>query len=101
MSLIIDINIAHRVLIAEDDPDFGSVRNAIFTTTKTPARVVYGGELGREYERSESLRRSILALDRAGRARKVPDQAVDSETERVKGLGMCQSNDTHIIALAR
>jgi hypothetical protein len=64
------------------------------------ARIVYGGQLTREYERLMSFRRYLLRLDQQGRARQVPDAHVDAETARLVDAGVCVSDDPHIIALA-
>ena len=98
MCLIVDINVAHRILLVEVDEQYGHVRKCL---DRNLARIVYGGELNREYQRSESIRRIIVAYDRAGKARKIDDKLVDNETEVIQELALCRSNDVHIIALAR
>jgi hypothetical protein len=101
MCIIIDNNVAHRVLKDRSDRDFATLTAAIFGTSKQIVKVVYGGGLRREYTRSRELVRVLVALDRAGRARKVADDLVDAEEAVVAATGICVSDDPHIIALAR
>jgi len=96
MCLIIDANVVHKVFPRPTD-DFLPVHTAIIDGC---ARIVYGGQLTREYERLMPFRRYLLRLDQQGRARQVPDARVDAETARLAGAGACASNDPHIIALA-
>lgn len=63
--------------------------------------VVYGGKLAKELFRVEAARRSVLELKRSGRAFQIDNQQVENEEQVVIQMGMCQSNDSHIIALAR
>lgn len=102
MCLIVDNNVAARTLTKPGDPDFGPVHDALFSTTpQVPAKLVYGGTLKREYFLSPLIRRLILLLDQAGRARQIPDTEVDAEAQALSDAGGCKSNDHHIIALAR
>ena len=43
----------------------------------------------------------MIALDRAGRTQRCDDDSVEAETQAVKDMALCRSNDEHIIALAR
>jgi hypothetical protein len=98
MCIIVDVNVAHKVFLTNDDPDLGYIRWAI---DRRAARAVYGGELGREYRRNLSLSLKLLEYDREGKARKIDNALVDAETTVVRNLNLCKSNDEHIIALAR
>jgi hypothetical protein len=100
MCLIVDNNVVDQVLRGED-PDFTTLRDALFGRSKTRVQIAYGGRLRREYERSPALLRIVAALDRAGRAFKVSDEAVDAEEVVVASSGVCESDDPHVIALAR
>lgn len=100
MCLIIDVNVAHRVFGSNNDSDFKAVHDALFGRVRK-ARVVIGGKLAREYQKSSTLRRVYLQLERRGRGRKVNDDLVDRETQAVANLAICKSNDHHVIALAR
>ncbi len=97
MCLIVDVNVVHKIFPPEND--FVDIYNAL--TTKRTARMVYGGELRREYAKMEDFRRRLVRLDQQGSARSVDDVSVDAETERLKQGNACRSNDHHVIALAR
>lgn len=102
MCLIVDANVVNRIFLAEDDPDFKDLHASLFADRKPIAIVVYGGKLVEEYQRSRHEVIRILAeLTRVGRARKMDDSLIESEHEIVIQLGICMSNDTHVIALAR
>lgn len=101
MCMIVDANIAHRTLLEENDPDFGEIHESLFANTMPNAKLVYGGHLTTEYNRSDRLRRIVAQLDRAGRARQIKDDPVNRESVQVENSGLCRSNDFHIIALAR
>jgi len=101
MCLIVDVNVAREVFSAPDEPDFADVRKALFSSKPPVVKIVYGGRLREEYLRLEDVRRALVVLDRAGRLRAIPDAEVGAETASVEALGLCVSNDTHIIALAR
>lgn len=101
MCMIVDANIAHRALIEENDPDFGEIHDSLFSNVMPHAKIVYGGHLTTEYNQSNKLRRIVAQLDRAGRARQMENLPVDQEADRVERTGLCQSDDFHIIALAR
>jgi len=96
MGVINDANGVHKVF-PKPSNDLSPVHKAI---TEGRARVVYGGELTREYQRTEGFRRFLLRLDQQGRARQVADSKVDAETKRLTEDGLCVSDDPHIIALA-
>ncbi len=101
MCLIVDINVSHCVFLIEHDPDLCDVHAALFGPRKSNVRISYGGKLLEEYAESGELIRAVAALDRAGRAQKVDDSAVNQEEVAVSAAGLCRSNDAHITALAR
>jgi len=101
MCVIIDTNVAQRVLCTTDDPDYGDLHSRLFAANRNQICLVYGGQLLREYVRSSVIIHLIRLLDQTGRARAISDSLVDSETQRVIAEGLCISNDEHIIALAR
>lgn len=63
--------------------------------------IVYGGKLADELFGSEKARRRLKAWVRAGRAFEQDPKAVEVESGTVGALGLCRSNDEHVIALAR
>ena len=101
MCLIVDINVANKVLLVSDDPDFMDVHICLFTNSNPRGSLVYGGKLMDEYSKSREIIKKLVELDRAGRARRVDDDLIDEEMEWIIQSGLCKSNDGHIIALAR
>lgn len=101
MCMIVDVNIAHKALLNENDPDFKDIHASLFTDRIANAKIVYGGHLTVEYSRNNAVRRIVIQLDRAGRARRVNDDSVNQEQIQVQDSGLCRSDDEHIIALAR
>lgn len=63
--------------------------------------MVHGGKLTQELSNNSSVRRFLRVLQQAGRAISFPDNLIEQEIRNVNALGLCVSNDEHIIALAR
>ena len=101
MCLIVDNSVRDRVFFNADDRDFRLLHYCLFGNGRTAVRIVYGGELKREYLLRKEVMHRLLELDRKGQARIVSDAKVDEETEALKRSGLCRSNDAHVIALAR
>ena len=97
MCLIVDMCVAHRAIDPTDD-DFEPVRAALTSGRQV---LVLGGQLRREYMKYLPLLRFVAELDRRGGVRILLESAIDDETARVRKLGLCESNDEHLIALAR
>ena len=97
MCLILDVNNALAVLLPTGPEDFEPIRNGI---DKGKVRLVSGGKLSREYAKSNHVLRLFNELVRAGKARRVEDNLVDEEAEKIETVGNCRSNDQHILALA-
>ena len=53
-------------------------------------------ELGESLKFAQWLRQA----ERVGRARSIPDQQVNDQTERLQRKEICQSDDQHVLALA-
>lgn len=98
MCVIVDANLASRVFGSPAEPDFSPVIDWLL---EHGGELVVGGHLAAELDRLGEPRRFVRALLRAGRARLVPDAEVDRETRAVDEMGLCVSNDCHVIALAR
>ncbi len=64
-------------------------------------RIVYGVKIIEEYCKDERFHSMLRVLEQAGRARKIADNLIEVELEREAELGICKSNDSHILALAR
>ena len=101
MCLIVDINVAEAVLLQDNDPDFQDLHRHLFTTKAPPAQLVYGGRLTEEYEVNRDIRRILRVLDQAGRTRIVSNDLIETECQVLEQLGVYESNDVHILALAR
>ena len=59
-----------------------------------------GGLLTVELQKLEVVRKLLVQLDRAGRLRKMPPNAVDAESKALAKRAICCSNDLHVLALA-
>lgn len=101
MCLIVDNNVVARVFAGADDPDFADLFKSLFGTSLPRVTVVYGGKLRREYVLNRKVVHALAALDRAGRAKAIPDSIVDAEEKVVTAENVCVSDDPHVIALAR
>jgi predicted nucleic acid-binding protein len=98
--VIIDTNLAARVLI-QDDPEFEPVKAHLFRNKKPRVQIAYGGRLVEELFANLEIRRVMARLVRLGRAKQVRDEKIEEEQRRLLRLGICTSNDIHVIALAR
>ena len=94
MCLIVDNNGASDFFCGAV-PDLVPLKNAVLASA---CCLYYGGNLRREYFRSEKVKRMVRQLDQAGRAKAVSDAAVDTRMRIV--APHCVSDDPHIIALA-
>jgi len=97
MCLIVDANSVSQVFLKRK-AKFERLHRAIVVGK---ARLVYGGELTREYRKICAFWRLLVTLDRQGVARQVDGGRVDRETDRLRATNACRSDDPHIIALAR
>jgi hypothetical protein len=87
------------VLLDGSDKDYGVIHRSL-TTPKGKARLCYGGSVMlAEYAKSTDVLKLVSALDRAGRAQKWPDSAVDTEAAKIKAKGQLTSNDEHVLGL--
>jgi hypothetical protein len=98
MCVIVDANLASLTFKSPPDSDCAPI---ITWLLKKDGLLIYGGQLARELRQVEIARRFLLTLQRAGRAKLIPDPALEEEEELVHASGLCQSNDAHVIALAR
>ena len=97
MCIIIDANFASKIFSNPKHED--SI--PVLTWLLKEGVVVYGGKLGQELFQVGMARRSILELRRSGRAFQIDNEQVDNEEQVVVQMGVCKSDDPHIIALAR
>lgn len=96
MCVIIDANVAHQFRTPTAEATL--VRNWI---EAQPARLATGGKNTIELSRHDWMRRWLVALSRAGRLMRISDVQVNAEEQRLVALGVCRSDDPHVIALAR
>lgn len=64
-------------------------------------KLAVGGKLRRELSGSSSFVRWMKVAQLAGRVVSVEDGRVDQESDRILQEGLCESNDPHVLALAR
>jgi hypothetical protein len=98
MCVIIDASLAASAFAAPCSPDFTPLWDWVL---RKDGCVVYGGKLARELDRIREGALRLRQLSAAGKAHRMPDVAVSSEEKVVLSLGVCRSNDPHVIALAR
>jgi len=96
--LIVDASVAAAVFSSPPQPDFVPVLDWL---EQRDGCVVYGGRLATELARLEKARRYLRTLLQAGRALLFPDEAIRVEEATVIRTGLCRSNDSHVVALAR
>jgi len=98
MCAILDANVVHEVFKV-DDHDAGK---QFLKWLNTRGRLVVGGKLtGEISEGSEKFRKWARIARIKGRMRIVDDNKVTQREKDLMEAGNCQSNDTHIIALAQ
>ena len=99
MCAIIDANVSPEVF-GDDRTPRGRLLFEWLTGGRT-GRLVVGGKLLRELRQYGKFKVWLREALSAGRARCIRDAVVDAETESIRAGQSCQSNDHHIIALAR
>ncbi len=100
MCVIVDVNVAARVLLRSDDQDFAPVSFRILGKSKQRLILVYGGQLLEEYRRHHAILRILAVLDRSGRAIQRSAMEIEAAEGKLNDDGNCVSNDVHILALA-
>lgn len=101
MCVIVDNNVAARVLLRTDDPEFYPISDCLLGNRNPPLRLVYGPKLRAEYIRNNEVRRMLLQLDRAGRAVQIGPEQIEAEEKILRKEALFRSNDCHVLALAR
>ena len=99
MCAIIDANVSPEVFGDGRTPR-GKILYEWLTSGRT-GRLVVGGKLLRELSQYSKFKAWLSEAIRAGRARSIGDAVVDAEAESIRAGESFQSNDYHIIALAR
>jgi len=98
MCLIVDANLASLVFGESLHDDFRPIIDWLTSPNKN-GKLVVGGHLAVELNRIGRARRFIRSLQQAGRARFIPEDVTRQETVRLSS--MCESDDPHVIALAK
>ena len=98
MCAIIDANAAHEVF-GEESARPGAGQGFFNWIRKRDGRLVVGGKLRDELHRV-GLKKWMRTTLQAGDIRFVDDKSVDCRAKELDGEGACQSNDSHVIALA-
>jgi hypothetical protein len=95
MCLIVDANLVSVLFKKTSDKSYKELRETIFSNRVS---LLHGGKLTKEYETAGVL--GILALlAQSGRAFRVSNTLIDQQLAEIEGR--CESNDQHVIALAR
>jgi hypothetical protein len=100
MCVIIDVNLAFRIFTSVPEADFRPVFDWLQAPDKNGC-LVFGGKLFKELSNRTASLRYLRALLQAGRAYRIPDVVVQSDEQQVTDSRLCQSNDPHVVALAR
>ena len=98
--IIVDVNAAHNVFAMPPRKQWKDLQESLTRGKPFDVVAVHGGGLTREYQ-GKGIWQICIELNRVGRMRLFKDSLVDDETQVVRKLGICKSNDAHVIALAR
>jgi len=100
MCIIIDKSVIGVFLSekAEHRRNSDPIRNWL---EKGGGQIVYGGRNAEELESSARMRKYIVESGRRGRAKLIAKKSVDDDEATVAGLPELQSDDPHVLALAR
>jgi hypothetical protein len=96
--VVVAANLASIIFRVPPDNDFIPVLEWF---TQKGGCLVYGGKLADELWRIESARRFVRVLQQAGRAILIEKAKLEIEEMNLSRAKLCQSNDLHVIALAR
>ena len=98
MCAILDANVAAQVFGA-DRPAAGQ---AFFEWIDSGlGRLVIGGKLRRELDRTRAFREWRLQAVLAGRVMLLSDEAVDGRARQLEQESACRSDDEHVVAVAQ
>lgn len=98
MCIIVDACVKDAIL----DPSKHPAAQAVHDWLEKDGKFVFGGsKYKKEFLNGVRIRSFVLNRWRAGMAISVPCEAVDAEEDRLNRARSCESNDSHIIALAR
>ena len=99
MCVIIDANVWPAFCA---DPTAATLSEVDRWLTSGKGRVVYGGtKYGEELAQVAAAVQLLFSYAQAGMAKKYPDGPIDTDAARLKQDPQTESNDHHILALAR
>ncbi len=98
MCVIVDANVSHEVFGGSERPEAGKF---FADWLARGNKLVVGGENLRELSRLNEFTRWFRTAQRTGRTVRVDDAAVEREIMRIAPEQDWESNDLHVIALAR
>ena len=98
MCAIVDANVAHEVFGANPPP---AAEKFFEWIERGSGRLVIGGRLLEELEKSADFRRWGQTAQFAGRMRTVNKRKVVARTRQIEREGAIRSDDPHILALAQ
>lgn len=101
LKIIIDVNIAPKVFLINNDTDFSDLHNRIFPRRKSYILIVLGGKLAKELVKNINISRILKQLDSAGRTCLIKENLIEEDEQILNNLNICKSNDIHILSLAR
>lgn len=98
MCAIIDANVAGLFFLNPNHQDFSALRKWIFSGA---GAMVTGGENLSELRKVTAAIPFLAELQRGGRLHVASPKEVAAEQKIVQKLGLCASDDAHVLALAR
>jgi hypothetical protein len=98
MCIIIDANVASDMFAEPPHADAVPIFDWL---NRRRGKLVYGGQLAVELAKVEKARRWLRAGQQAGITQYIPADRIQYEQRQVTALGLCKSDDPHVIALAR
>ena len=98
MCAIVDANVSHEVFGGSERPEAGKFFAAWLAKGN---KLVVGGKLLEELSERSEFVKWLRAAQRTGRAVRIDDDAVEREAARIAPERDWESNDLHVIALAR
>ena len=100
MCAIVDASVRDQVF-GKKKPEAGELFFDWLDKGKRKPKLVVGGKLLQELGSSPNFVSWLRGALLAGRAKRIPDKEVDTETKELEDLNICKSNDHHVLALAR
>ena len=100
MCAIIDNNVRHEVFGGHDAQT--PAGKFFLDWVESPrGRLVIGGELRRELSEYGRFLTWMRTATRRNVVHSIDDERVDNETQSLQKQGVCNSNDAHVVALAK